>query len=193
MTTPDTNLRFTDTDPYLWKLAEKSYIECPKCNQKAIVKGNQLSCLNCGFNKMSQNNSKWLGPLYGMTGRNCAKCGRFIKKYFVEYKELQLFNLKCPGCHHFSQEEINWYPVKYVGHDPYFGAKLYLYSEIGENVLWAYNYEHLEFIELYVQAKLRERIPNHNSSLASRLPKWIKDKKNREPILKAIKKLQSKG
>ena len=55
----------------------------------------------------------------------------------------------------------------------------------GEN-LWAYNLEHLDFIEKYVQAKIREREPNVNKSLASRLPNWIKSKKNRNEILKCI-------
>ena len=60
------------------------------------------------------------------------------------------------------------------------------------HTLWAMNLEHLDFIKRYVDSDLRERIPNMNSSLASRLPKWIKDKKNREEILKSIEKLRKR-
>ena len=58
--------------------------------------------------------------------------------------------------------------------------------------LYANNLDHLEFIESYVFADLRERLPNVNKSLASRLPQWMKNKKNREEILKDIKKLKTK-
>ncbi len=68
----------------------------------------------------------------------------------------------------------------------------YLQIECCGNKLWALNTEHLDFLEEYVESKLRERIPNINKSLASRLPNWIKDKKNRKGILTAIKKMRTK-
>jgi hypothetical protein len=58
------------------------------------------------------------------------------------------------------------------------------------NVLWAVNEEHLDFLEQYVASELRERTPNINKSLASRLPQWIKSRKNRDEVLKAISKLR---
>ncbi|WP_336212225.1 hypothetical protein [Nonomuraea sp. LPB2021202275-12-8] len=50
-------------------------------------------------------------------------------------------------------------------------------------MLWAYNAEHLDFLERYVRAFIREREPNRNGSLASRLPAWLKDAKNRDAVL----------
>ncbi len=76
--------------------------------------------------------------------------------------------------------------------DWYFQEPLWLQTECCGETLWAYNEKHLEFIENYVAAKLRARIPNQNRSLASRLPKWIKSAKNRDEILKAIGKLKEK-
>lgn len=57
------------------------------------------------------------------------------------------------------------------------------------NILYAVNLDHLKFIKDYVESDLRERIPNINKSLASRLPQWIKDKKNKKEILGCIEKL----
>lgn len=54
------------------------------------------------------------------------------------------------------------------------------------------NLEHLDFLERYIESGLRERIPNINKSLASRLPQWIKSNKNRDDILSCIKKLRQK-
>ena len=54
----------------------------------------------------------------------------------------------------------------------------------------------LQYLEGFFSAKHRQRNPNNetwkNSSLASRLPKWLKLAKNREQILKAIEVLKVK-
>jgi hypothetical protein len=77
--------------------------------------------------------------------------------------------------------------------DWYFRLPLWLQIECcGGETLWAYDKKHLNFIENYVAARLRERKPNVNKSLASRLPQWIKSAKNREEILRAIGKLKEK-
>lgn len=78
------------------------------------------------------------------------------------------------------------------GFDWYFRLPLWLETSCCGKTLWAYNEKHLEFIEDYVGAKLRERNPFVNKSLASRLPTWIKQAKNRDEILKAIGKLREK-
>lgn len=80
------------------------------------------------------------------------------------------------------------------GIDPYFHLPLWLSINVGENLFWAYNYQHLNFIKDFVVAKLRERnIGNmSNKSLGSRLPKWITSHKNRDIIVKTIEKLEKK-
>lgn len=76
--------------------------------------------------------------------------------------------------------------------DWYFRLPLWLQISCCGKTLWAYNEKHLDFLANYVGAKLRERTPNTNKSLASRLPQWIKSAKNRDEILKAIEKLRTK-
>jgi hypothetical protein len=68
--------------------------------------------------------------------------------------------------------------------------KLFLKIECCGHLLWAVNIDHLDFLESYVESSLRERIPNINQSMASRLPNWIKDAKHRVPIVNCIKKLR---
>jgi hypothetical protein len=60
--------------------------------------------------------------------------------------------------------------------------------------MWAYNREHIAFLKLHIEAKLRERNGQElaNKSLGSRLPKWMNSKKNREPLLKSLTELQNK-
>ncbi len=81
--------------------------------------------------------------------------------------------------------------------DDYFHVPLWLSIPCTNNILWAYNQRHLEFIESFVTATLRERRrdPKYgwaNTSLASSLPKWIVTAKNRAAVLKAIAQLKTR-
>jgi predicted RNA-binding Zn-ribbon protein involved in translation (DUF1610 family) len=79
--------------------------------------------------------------------------------------------------------------------DDYFHYPLWLQAPCCGQTLWAYNLEHLDFIEAFVSAGLRESQCDENyhwsnRSLFSRLPRWIQSAKNRESILKVIKKIR---
>lgn len=74
--------------------------------------------------------------------------------------------------------------------DPYFGLPLWLQTRTRHGWLWAYNREHLALLRDYVQAPLRERASWYDTgqkmTLLARLPRWIKQAKNRDEILRAI-------
>jgi hypothetical protein len=67
-----------------------------------------------------------------------------------------------------------------------------LQANVGEYVLWAYNYEHLIFLQQHVAATLRERKGEEkmNQSLGSRLPRWMTSAKNREKVVHYIEELK---
>jgi hypothetical protein len=76
--------------------------------------------------------------------------------------------------------------------DPYFGIPLWLSVDCRGRVLWAYNAEHLDLLEAYVSARLRERGQFLGSmSLVERLPAWIKDGKHRADVLHGIGRLRA--
>lgn len=87
-----------------------------------------------------------------------------------------------------------WYHAR----DDYFELPLWLQTSCCGETLWAYNEQHLEFIEAFVGAKVRVRSPGaaadgwSNRSLASRLPGWLKSARNRDAVLKATGRLRSK-
>lgn len=58
--------------------------------------------------------------------------------------------------------------------DPYFHLPLWLQVNCLGKTLWAYNERHLDELDRYVRVLVRERTPNVNRSVASRLPAWIK-------------------
>ncbi len=79
--------------------------------------------------------------------------------------------------------------------DGYFDYSLWLKMPSCGHSLWAFNKRHLDFLERFVKAEMREN-PNDgngyaNSSLASRLPTWIKAGKNRGRLLESITKLNA--
>lgn len=73
---------------------------------------------------------------------------------------------------------------------------LWLQTPCCGQTLWAYNPEHLTFIENYVRATLREHAPAprtggyHNQGLANRLPDWMIDAKHREEVLRAVARIR---
>lgn len=79
--------------------------------------------------------------------------------------------------------------------DDYFGLPLWLQAPCCGELLWAYNADHLSFIEGLVRAKLRERRPSasgawQNSALSSRLPAWLKSRKHRDEVLACVDRLR---
>ncbi len=127
----------------------------------------------------------------------CPKCNGMAKVVPVaigsEKINSKLFaprNLICLTCVHRDSWKSGEIGIG-ASFDWYFRLPLWLQISCCGKTLWAYNEAHLDFLGNYVAAKLRERTPNINKSLASRLPQWIKSAKNREEILKAIGKLRT--
>ena len=106
--------------------------------------------------------------------------------------------LTCQGCAYtrdWNQREIvrGAHRVR----DDYFDLPLWLQTPCCGEVLWAYNERHLAFLEGFVAARLRERERHEklgwsNSSLASRLPVWIKSGKNRAELLKGLARVRAR-
>jgi hypothetical protein len=73
-----------------------------------------------------------------------------------------------------------------------FGAPLWLQRSCCGRTLWALNAEHLDFLERYVAADLRERgSVTGTLSLAESLPAWLKHAGHRRDVLRGIHHLRS--
>ena len=77
------------------------------------------------------------------------------------------------------------------GQDARFGVPLWLRAECcGGHLLWANNEVHLDYLESYVGASLRER-PAGPARLAWYLPSWMKRAKNRDEVLRSLARLRA--
>lgn len=128
--------------------------------------------------------------------------------YSFLYDEILIECPRCSGCAviHQKQERAICSACGYVKEDERWdvaggpqdsnGHTLWLRATCCGQELWLYNKAHLEFLEAYVAAKLREVHPDEmgwrNKAMASRLPKWISASKNRDAILKSLGKLKER-
>ena len=158
-----------NTESYTKRLedfANEILIVCPSCGKQALVRNSNLE-------KFEPSKVKLI----------CATCGyskSLEHKPYIEFTSNNnpiLVNILVYGG-----------PI-----DPYFQTRLWLTTSVDGNDLWAFNLNHLNFLESLVESKLRERdiADMQNKSLGSRLPRWMTSKKNREKVLKAIRTLKT--
>jgi hypothetical protein len=77
--------------------------------------------------------------------------------------------------------------------DPFFGADLLLQDECVGHTLWAYNVCHLDLIDEYAAASLRERANLGDSryqTMLEKLPAWMKSAKNRAAIARSVGRMR---
>jgi hypothetical protein len=141
---------------------------------------------------------RWLGDFadeFLVVCPDCDACARVTPRLPEQSRAEHALRLVCGA----SGRIREWKPgdtVSARGPDQHFHLRLWLTIPCCGEVLWAHNWRHLQFIEEYVGAVLREstRDPKYgwsNKSLANRLPRWMKLARNREEILKAIAKLRA--
>jgi hypothetical protein len=155
--------RFLDTGIGIYDFYEEFLVVCPKCDKLAKVIIDEAE-----FEKLPTR-----------------KTHKFRSRFFAPRR------LVCLNCVHRDYWKGSRIATG-ASVDWYFRLPLWLEISCCGETLWAYNLKHLEYIEKYVAAKLRERTSKTAKSMVSRLPKWIKSAKNRAEILKAIGKLKGK-
>jgi hypothetical protein len=80
-----------------------------------------------------------------------------------------------------------------AGVDPHFRLPLWLTTSCcGGHTLWAWNPEHLDVLDGYLGARLRERGDQDGyTSMLEKLPTWMKTAKNRDELAKVIARLRA--
>jgi transcription elongation factor Elf1 len=155
---------------YIHDFIKEVYVVCPSCNKQAQVKSSGES--------FKGNNKSEIRLI-------CTNCGH--SKTSKDYSRNVLYSSSADAA--FGGYILIGSPL-----DPFFHLPLWLTTTCCDNLLWAYNYEHLHFLEKHVEAKLRERngVEVSNRSLGSQLPRWMTSSKNRKEVLKCIENLKTK-
>ncbi len=127
---------------------------------------------------------------------HCPQCqNQAFARRFAETKSARL---TCSNCGYHKEETTQMpytngttYEFIQAAHG-YFGAKLWFSAPFKNQTFWAYNLEHLKYLEAYIGAKLREHTDRTHFTLLEKLPKFYHEAKNRDPLLKLIEKLKRK-
>jgi transcription elongation factor Elf1 len=137
-----------------------------------------------------------LTDFYHEVSTVCPQCGR--KATATVTPELKKARHTCAGCGY--RKEVSTqiptlnggvYELIQAAH-AYFDASLWFSAPFKNEVFWAYNPEHLTYLENYISAKIREHKDREHFTLLEKLPKFYHEAKNREALLKLIKKLRQK-
>lgn len=151
---------------YLTEFINEIDVECPNCGEHAVVFSD----------KSNRTNTRFI----------CASCGK-SKKWTGNASVYQT-----------SGPEMDKTTAIALGKpfDCYFKFPLWFTCNFKGNIFFAYNLEHLKFQKIYIEDLVRKRTKSDdgwsNSSLESRLPKWILSANNREELLKKIAVLEGK-
>ena len=114
----------------------------------------------------------------------------------VDY-DLRIARLLCAHCSYNRETstETNLLGMKanlHISANTYFDAGLWLQHSFKNDVFWAYNMAHLDYLEQYIGATLREHKERSHFTLLEKLPKFYHEAKNRSALLKIIQKLKAK-
>lgn len=80
-----------------------------------------------------------------------------------------------------------------IDRDPWFDEPLWLRTDVGGHVLWAYNHRHLSLLAGFIAARHRTRDHNQRTihTVLARLPGWMKEARHRDELLAAIERLRA--
>lgn len=125
----------------------------------------------------------------------CPKCEKKALAT-VDY-DTRTAKLFCTHCGYHKQETteimVLGMKARKIEHAAsYFDAEPWFIYPFKNEIFWAYNEAHLEYLENYISAKLREHKDRSHFTLLEKLPKFYHEAKNREPLLKIIEKLKKK-
>lgn len=205
-------IRASEPNGFLITLPDPVWVECPRCGKPARIARKphryrwgaptNLTCSHCAYRHEDAElfrtlNANRVRPQSWHP--RCAKCGGdkfdFSNSTIARHADTIMMKTHCLGC-----GASNEFPARGAfarirdGHDHCFGRPLVLRAEYGRRLVWAYNLHHIELLENWIEADLRERSLNaHYMTMAARLPRWMKVAHARKPVLRALAKLRDKA
>lgn len=163
-------------------------VRCPRCAGPAVATRSTVTCTGCGWAK--QGTGPLGGEVVAHVKSRCSRCGRRVLAQREVRRDRPVVPVRCPGCGVVTRHRATWVHENGGTAPQCRGLDLWLQTPCLGRVLWAFDETHLDFLERYVAAGLREEEPI-NCSLASRLPRWIKTAKHRDAVTRALSRLRA--
>jgi len=202
--------RFVDTgrkfkvDSYTWGRLSATQgfacVVCPNCSEMGSVASNEnnyyFKCHSCvKRTKVPRYKSEFV-----VKGK-CEPCASYFRTTVEEnLKHFKALRVNCPRCktladastvQKLSPVRVSYYQEIIQGKERFTGYPLYFLDTLDGEPIWALNREHLEYLISYIEADLRiESWGKYGQSWA--IPKFMKLAKNRDKVLKILKRMQAK-
>ena len=123
----------------------------------------------------------------------CPSCsGKAFARHLDNSGKVQLSCASCAYAKAYDIKQPSGHRVYMAAHH-YFDARLWLQAPFRQHMIFAYNLEHLNYLEAYIQAGLREKKDRTHFTLLEKLPRFYHQQKNREDLLKVIRKLKHRS
>ena len=176
-------------------------VKCAKCQGLGIIVADDnnayFKCTSCSHQKSYDR------TIYRYDVHNhCKNCGRYYRVDIEDEtkKHFSVLQVSCPYCGTQMQGEVHktaeafFYTAEIKdGREPYFGLELWYLSSFQGKPVWALNCKHLEYLIKYLSADLRLKPSDAIwKSQSDHLPTFMKTAKNRDRIVKLLKKMQEK-
>lgn len=175
-------------------------VKCPKCQGPGTVTADRetacFRCSRCGH-QMTKDRTVYRYDVHNQ----CRHCGRYYRVDIEEEarQRFPVLHVTCPYCgttmpgavHKTAENFYHTGEIK-AGCEPYFDLELWFLTFFQGKPVWAVNREHLAYLISYLSADLREKPPGETvrRTQADHLPTFMKTAKNRDRIVKLLKKLQ---
>lgn len=201
---PDAPVRARDTGVRPHQIAGPTWVKCPRCAGAARDGGFGLTCLACGHSERifaTPRRRPPRGELDLLDDRlNCGNracrarlpaTGRAVRGSDPEHP---LATVTCLSCGARSEHSAHAVPAtrraretrQFWHRHRRAGTGLYLTRTIGSEQLYVYNRHHLELLESWIGAALRERGSPIGGTVVTRLPRWMIAARNRPLVLDAL-------
>lgn len=201
--------RAREPNVLLATLPDPAWVECPRCARPARVVRKPhrywsaadatVTCGHCSFRHEDAEvfrNVHGHRVLLAHPHPRCGRCGGskfdFSDAAVDRHGSKVEVRARCRGCgaaNAFAARGGSM-PIR-DGHDHWFGLPLVLKTGFGRWVVWAYNPEHIDLMEAWLKADLRERsLHPYYATMAARLPAWMKAAHARPKMLHALAKLR---
>jgi len=184
-------------------------VVCPKCGGEGAVRldrGRGVAAFQCGACHWKRETVPGDNRAFEGTAQ-CTSTGKYFRTALPAGKVRgRKARLKCPYCDEFVMGDVSpagrpAYPVYQDirnGEDPYFHYPLYFQASYRGKTVWALNREHLRYLIDYLSADVRT-VPydfyEANKTMraqSDQLPAFMKAAKNREGIVKLLRKLRDR-
>lgn len=189
--------RATDPGGRVWSFGKVTWVHCPKCDRAAKNSGSKVSCGHCGYTtlpSLKPYSDKWAT----ITARDprCSHCGtgldRGPRPTALEKDGKTFVRVKCPAC-----EQVVDYPA-YPASPPNGGPsyellRRFLETQVAGETLWVNNLAHLDALEDWLGAKVRERGEQPGLTMMAKLPRWMKVSTNRAKVLRGLAQLRERA